>query len=253
MGVHGGPKIAGKSDLVFAIDFASDRVTNAVDSVTGPVSKLNLNLDNGVSFTNTSTKRKRRAAQFDGTNDQLSFSEIILTPPWTSVAVFKITTSNATAAFRSTLFGNTSTSIPGFNVVYNDISSGNSRVRILTRYCNPSGTWTWFSSYIGPNGSSYVAPALQDAYWVNNIMHLTTTVSSDKIYRLYINGVLKQTIDRSTANDLDNGFRCNKIGAYGTASNPMSGNIYRTFVYNTELSSDQVFQNYTAIKNRFDL
>ena len=55
MGVHGGPKIAGKSDLVFAIDFASDRVTNAVDSVTGPVSKLNLNLDNGVSFTNTST------------------------------------------------------------------------------------------------------------------------------------------------------------------------------------------------------
>ena len=251
MGVHGGPKIAGKSDLVFAIDFASDRVTNAVDSVVGPVSKLNLNLDNGVSFTNTSTKRKRRAAQFDGTDDQLSFSEIILTPPWTSVAVFKITTSTATTAFRSTLFGHTSTSRTGWNRMYVDISGGNSSVRLLTRIRNSAGTWTSLSSYLGPYGSSYVSPALQDAYWVNKIIHLTTAVSASNTYNFYINGELKDTSARST--DLSQGFRCNKIGAYSTASNPMSGNIYRTFVYNTELSSDQVFQNYIAIKNRFDL
>ena len=251
MGVHGGPKIAGKSDLVFGIDFASDRITNAVDSVTGPVSKLNLNLGNGVSFTNTSTNRKRRAAQFDGTNDQLSFSEIILTPPWTSVAVFKITTSTATTAFRSTLFGHTSTSRTGWNRMYVDISGGNSRVRLVTRIRNSAGTWTSLSNYLGPYGSSYVAPALQDAYWVNKIIHLTTAVSASNTYNFYINGELKDTSARST--DLSQGFRCNKIGAYSTASQPMSGNIYRTFVYDTELSSDQVFQNYTAIKNRFDL
>ena len=251
VGVYGGPNIAGKSNLVLAVDFASDIVTNAVDAVVCPVSGLTLTLNNSPIFTNTVTNRKRRALQFDGTNQFLSFSETILTPPWTSVVVFKITTSTATTAFRSTLFGNTSTSRPGFNVVYNNISSGKSRVRLLTRYRNSSGTWAWFSSYIGPYGSSYVAPALQDAYWVNNIFHLTTTVSASKQYKFYINGELKQTLNRTT--DLDNGFRSNRIGVYGPTSLPMSGNIYRTFVYNTELTQDQITQNFNATRSRFGL
>lgn len=251
MGVHGGPRIVGKSDLVLALDFASERVTNAVDSVAGPVSKLDVSLNNSVSFTNTSTKRRRRALQLDGSDDFISFPEIILTPPWTSIAVFKITTSTETSAFRSTLFGNTSTARPGWSRIYVDLSGDNRRVRLLTRIQSSAGTWTHISSYLGPYGSSYVAPALQDAFWVNNIIHLTTTVSSSNTYKFYINGELKRTSNRSI--DLNNGFRCNKIGAYSTSSQPFKGNIYRTFVYDTELTQDQITQNYNAVRRRFDL
>jgi hypothetical protein len=251
MGVYGGPKIV-KSDLVFGVDFASNIVTDASSTVIDPFGNRTLTLNNSPVFINTETNRRRRALNFDGTNSFLSFSEIILSPPWSSIAVFKIVQSTATTTFRSTLFGNTSTSRPGFNVVYNDVdASNNSRVRILTRYFRNDSTYQWFSSYIGPYGSSYVAPALQDAYWVNNIIHLTTTVSASNQYKFYLNGELKQTLTRTT--DLDNGFRCNRIGIYGTTSLPMSGNIYRTFVYDKELSASEIQQNFNATRGRFGI
>jgi hypothetical protein len=192
-----------------------------------------------------------KSVSLDGTNSQLTFNEINIQPPWTSIIIFKTFKTTANTGFRQTLFGNTSTSRPGWNRLYSDISSGNSRTRLLTRYRNSSGTWTDFSSYIGPYVSSYVSPSLQNSFWVDNVIHLTTTVSSDKIYRIYINGVLRVSINRSSANDLDNGIRVNRIGVYSSASQPFGGNIYLSSLYDKELSSNEVFENFNAFSGRF--
>ena len=204
-----------------------------------------------VNDTNVESNEFFKSVSLDGTNSQLTFNEINIQPPWTSIIIFKTFKTTANTGFRQTLFGNTSGSRPGWNRLYSNISSGNSRIRLLTRYRNSGGSWASFNSYIGPYGSSYVSPSLQNSFWVDNVIHLTTTVSSDKIYRIYINGVLRVSINRSSANDLDNGIGVNKMGVYSSTSQPFGGNIYLSSIYDKELSSDEVFENFNAFSGRF--
>ena len=191
---------------------------------------------------------------FDGVDDVVNISEINLQPPWTQSIVYKNLESTSTIAFRAAIHGNTSTSRPGFIRVYNDIIDDTSSIRILLRYRNSSGTWSNFSDYVGPNGSSYVPFSQQDDFWVNRIMFLSITCSSNFIYNYYIDGNLVFTRNRSTSNDLDNGLGVNMIGARGTGTTePLNGNIYSSIFYNRELTAQEIKQNFNAVRGRFGL
>lgn len=254
MGAYSGPNIRKVSNIEFGVDFASDKVVIDENSVQNVFGDQTLTLVNSPDLINTESKITRRGMSFEGTSSRIQLSQpISLQPPWTSTAVFKILNTTATTAFRSTIFGVPNTSVPGFYRVYNDVRAddGAVRVRILTRYLNPTGTWSSFSSYVGPYGSSYVSAALQDEFWVDNILHLTTTMSSNLVLRVYLNGVLRHTQTRTTSGDQDLGFYFDRLGVRSTSSESLTGIIYRAFLYNTEFSPDAIQQNFIAMRNRF--
>lgn len=249
-GIAGGPNIS-RDGIVLWMDAADieEVVPNTIADLSGN--------DNDVQLLNDVILKERNngAIRLDGTDSHLRpTTEINLQPPWTQRIVYKNLESTSTTAFRAAVHGNSSTSRPGYIRIYNDISGSTSRIRIILRYRNNASSWASFSDYVGPFGSSYVSFAQQDAFWVDRIMDLTITCSANNIYRYYIDGQLVFTRNRSTSGDVDNGLRINRIGARGNGSTePLNGFIYISKFYDTELSVDEVEQNYNAIRFRFGL
>lgn len=248
MGTNYSPKIV-TENIVLYFDAANPKSYPGSGTSIIDISRNNNNgtLTSGVSF----ESENKGSIRLSASSHRIEFSQVNLSPPWTTQITYKNLNSTATTASRSTLFGHSSSSNPGWQRIRVDVSGGNSRVRLQTYYQNSSETWTSFSQYIGPHGSSYVAPALQDAFWVNRIITITITVSENNIYRVYIDGALMQTINRSSSGDLNNGLTVNRLGVYGSTSYPLNGNIYSAIIYNKELTEEEVMQNYLAIKNRF--
>jgi hypothetical protein len=249
MGVYAGPDVV-ENGLVLALDAGNSKSYPGSGTTWTDLSGNGNDgtLVNGVGYSGD----KLGSLVFDGVDDVVNISEINLQPPWTQSIVYKNLESTSTIAFRAAIHGNTGTSRPGFIRVYNDIIDDTSSIRILLRYRDSSGTWRNFSDYVGPNGSSYVPFSQQDDFWVNRIMFLSITCSSNFIYNYYIDGNLVFTRNRSTSNDLDNGLRVNMIGARGTGTTePLNGNIYSSIFYNRELTAQEIQQNYNATKSRF--
>jgi hypothetical protein len=80
--------------------------------------------------------------------------------------------------------------------------------------------------------------------------------ASQKIV-MYINGVLDNNTYSSTTNTANVASTSLWIGSNRsgttTPSFPFTGNIYNVHIYNRALSSQEVLQNYNALKSRFNL
>jgi hypothetical protein len=193
-----------------------------------------------------------RKINFNGTTAYINYPEIYSAPPWTSIVTFKQLESSANTSFRQTFFGHTSTAVGGWQRLYVDINATPlSRVRWLTRYQNSTPTWTDFSAYIGPSGSSYVASSTQDAYWKDNVFSIITTISESKLFQIYLNGVLKYSTQRST--DANNEFKSNKFGAYSTSSVPNNSEIINCSVYNKYFTQADVDYTMSLFRARYGI
>ena len=92
---------------------------------------------------------------------------------------------------------------------------------------------------------SYGWPLGVDA---NNINIYTITLNSTG-QTIYVNGQLKNTINQAyTAS-----FNSITLGVRGSGGNIWDGQCYSFFMYNRELSSQEIAQNYNAQKARFGL
>jgi hypothetical protein len=213
------------------------------------------------SLINSPTYRDRRThrSRFE-LRGIASGTHLLLTPainfpfPWTKRIVFINTASTATTDFRVSLTGDPSTSRAGYIRLFNDIIDNTARVRFLFRYRNSAGTWSSHSDYVGPFGSDYVPFAQQDAYWVNNIIDLTVTMSSNQVYRYYINGSQVGSRSRTTSGDLNNELNISMIGARATGTTEtLQGSIYLAQFYNIELTATQIQNEFNSSRWRFGL
>jgi hypothetical protein len=235
-----------QSNLLLYYDFYNPRSWNG----TGTVYDLSGNSNNGTVI--GSPTLVNRTIDFSGMTGYINYSEVYSNLPWTSVVTFKQLESSANTSFRQTFFGHTSTSVGGWNRLYVDINATpQSRVRWLTRYQNSASTWTDFSAYIGPSGSSYVDSSIQDAYWKDNFFSIITTISEDKLFQIYLNGVLKYSTQRSV--DTNNEFRSNKFGAYSTSTLPIDSQVINCSVYNKYFTQEDVDHTMSLYRARYGI
>ena len=249
MGTNYSPKIV-TENIVLYFDAANPKSYPGSGTSITDISRNNNNgtLTSGVTY----ESENKGSIRLNASTHRIEFPEVNLSPPWTTQMTYKNLNSTANTNANMTLFGHTSANNPGWHRIRTQLVEGNSRVRLQIWYQNPSGGWSSLSQYMGPHGSSYVDPALQDEFWINRIITITITVSENNIYRFYMNGELIQTRNRSSSGDQNNGLTVNRLGVYGSTSYPLNGNIYSAIIYNKELTEEEVMQNYQAIKNRFN-
>lgn len=101
-----------------------------------------------------------------------------------------------------------------------------------------------FSSYLG--GSDLYLSSLSNPT-TGTIYHLHIKYESGVLHIGY-NGVWYQSSTKSIDENADGGFR---IGSGKNTSQAVDGNFYCVRLYNRALSSDEILQNYNALKNRF--
>jgi Concanavalin A-like lectin/glucanases superfamily len=190
---------------------------------------LSANLNNGTIATaamanTTSTPKK---FTFNGTTgNNVSFVSSKFNVPYTGKTVMvaaKMDANFGTNQFRA-LFGNTGTR--NFNLyIYNNGSS----------YQIHFSAGSWGLSDVVPlvTGQWYVFAATQDA---NNI-------------RYYVNGVLVGTTTSAPLYQ----YQSSTNEFLGNADNYWYGDINTALIYNRGLSTDEIVQNYNALKSRFGL
>ena len=114
---------------------------------------------------------------------------------------------------------------------------------------------TGFSLQIGPN--QRIAAMVSGAYlrtsWTPSTgvwYHIVSTHrSSDNLNVLYVNGVEENTLTRSITYSSN---AITTIGLFYTGGSlPFSGKMFGVRSYNRALTSDEVLQNYNAVKSRF--
>jgi hypothetical protein len=235
-----------QSNLLLYYDFYNPICYNGSSSVYD----LSGNGNNGSIIGNPTLSNRR--ISFNGTTAYINYNQVQCNPPWTSVVTFKQLQSSANTSFRQTFFGNTSTAAGGWSRLHVDINTTPaSRVRWLTRFQNSAGNWTDFSAYIGPSGSSYVAASIQNSYWQNGFFSIITTISENKLFQIYLNGVLKYSTQRST--DINNEFRSNKFGAYSTSTSPNNSEIVNCSVYNKYFTQRDVDHTMSLYRARYGI
>lgn len=111
--------------------------------------------------------------------------------------------------------------------------------------------------YIGAkltNGSYFYSCVSSFTPSINTIYNVYATYNSTTFtYKLYINGILDNTQIASFGNVIFP-TQMIQIGASdATAANLLQGSIYTTQIYNRELSSTEILQNYNALKGRYGL
>jgi hypothetical protein len=237
-----------KSNLVMLYDFGNPICFNGSGTEVRDISGNGYNgqIENG------SPTLSNKKLDFSGLSAYISYDEISLDPPWTSVVVFEQLESSATTSMRQTFFGHTSTSRAGWNRLYLDTSGSNRRVRWITRYQRSSdGAWTEFSSYIGPSGSSYVDPSIQDAFWLNKTFTIITTIDSNYLFSIYLNG--EQSYQTQRGSDLSNKMQTNKFGAYGSTSQPFKSNLIAASIYDKALNQNEVRLMHQLYSGRYGI
>ena len=97
----------------------------------------------------------------------------------------------------------------------------------------------------------------------NTILSLNTIYNAavtkplgSEFYTFYLNGIADGTNtwtggSYTTTNTVLNGS--SKIGGDGSSNLYLKGNLYNMQIYNRALSSQEILQNYTAMKTRFGL
>jgi hypothetical protein len=166
---------------------------------------------------------------FDGTNDYVALSEGGLSFP----------NDNADFTCEVVLSLDDITSDQVFFQQENGSGTGRSWI-----FYRSSANPPVFSSYLG--GSENELNSLNNPS-TNTIYHLHVKYESGTLHIGY-NGVWYQSYTKSIDENANGGFR---IGSGKSTSAPIDGNIYCVRVYNKALTSDEILQNYNALKNRF--
>jgi hypothetical protein len=214
-----GPNIV-KDGLILSLDAANSKSYSGSGTTWNDLSGNNNNgtLINGPTF-GTDNNGK---FNFDEANDYvlINNSTLLPTTAYTKIAAFRPESSTA-----------------------NIISGGGDGQHAFWM----AGTSTHLHS--GHNGNwstvSYSPGNMLNQWWIGAVTFNIVTG-----WVLFLNG---QQVSTSSNTSTFTGGNVVRIGAYTNAANLFDGDISQVLIYNRALSSQEILQNYNAIKSRFGL
>ena len=243
----GGPNII-TDGLVFAVD-AADKLSYPGSGTTWKDLSGNGNdgtLTNGPTF----DSGNGGSIVFDGANDYVTFGDNPLfnfgTNNFTLQYAYK---SSYTGAQGKQVIGKTNgggaSSTYGWLVVSFTTEIGFAAASV-------GGSWGSAGTYIKKTTGANV----NDGNWYIITISVDKSLSDVKIYK---NQILQNlTIwagsggDLSTVGNISNSLDM-RLGIESDNAYPYSGNISNTYIYNRALTSQEITQNYNALKSRFNL
>lgn len=230
-----------KSGLVLSLDAADSGSYTANSNTWFDISDANNNgtLINGPTFSSANGG----SLVFDATNDHISIGSqnIVGTgnAPFTVEMWFNNNRTYASGAY--TMLCRVKQDSEFFTVIY-----------------NPSGTYNVYSTF---RGFTQFGTPVTNSDFINKwiCLHAVYTggnKNSASSYKTYINGTLIATGTNNFGTAGGTGSNCNIIGADGSSGCNVTGgyhggnfSVYR--LYNRELTSTEVTQNFNAIRNRY--
>jgi len=125
----------------------------------------------------------------------------------------------------------------------------NNKIRLRQMQQNPDGEGGW--SYPNVNLDT------SDTYGIGTY-HIVGTFSKTEGFKLYVNGELKASDATNLPFNLSGNRGINHIGLYKSSNsttyeNHLDGKLHIVRCYNSALPSEEVKQNYNAVKSRFGL
>ena len=170
---------------------------------------------------------------FDGTDDWSSHSSVSTAWPVTMSCWVKLDSFVNQPTFMAQSDVSASNQFFGFAHI---LDSGNDILRI----------YNYNASYNDARGTTVISTG----QWY----HVTAVFESDTSKKLYLNGVLEATLTTNTA--FPTGIDTMSLSSFqrgGSLSSGgyLDGNIACAMVHNKALSTDEILQNYNALKNRF--
>ena len=219
MGVSAGPYVVRDASLILELD-ATDRNSYISGStIWNDVSGTGNNglLVNGPAFSSTNLG----TIVFDAVDDYInvnSFANILSSTAYTKISWFYINSykfniiSGGTSAQHAFWLGGT-----------NKLNAGH------------NGSWSTVVS----------TTSLALNTWYFGAVTFNTTSG----WKLYVNGIQESTSANTTTFSGTGGVL---IGAYDLAANLFDGRISIASIYNRVLSDQEIFQNYNALKSRFN-
>lgn len=173
---------------------------------------------------------------FDG-NDRISgpnSSSLMLTTNFTLDAWVKRTSTQSTEQVIMAKNGDTSPWV-GWELMFGTDNT----IRLWTSGSAGNG-WTAFSH------------SITDLLWNNITVTFYGTAGSTGTALLYVNGIQKATMSNKITPGTPS-LRIFEIGCIRANSRFLSGGIASAKVYNTTLTSQEILQNYNALKGRYGL
>jgi hypothetical protein len=116
-------------------------------------------------------------------------------------------------------------------------------------YVSVSSNVNWRFIFRESDGTARLFAAYTTPTLVNNWNNATIVVTSDRVIKLYVNGVYKSSVTPTSSL-----FNISRIaGGYksGTNTNPFFGSMAQFKIYNRALTDAEVLQNYNTIKTRY--
>ena len=238
MGIDVGP-IEITDGLVFHIDAGNTRsYSGSGITAYSLVNTFNLSLNNGVGITSSNLG----TFVFDGTNDSITSSNYNI--PYNNNAEFSIEVVckfNSNPNSYQTIF------------LYGD--SGQNQGFILSKAKSSYNNGHIYGGVISNSVGIYAGSTLTgDQLVALGFAHYTITFSKPSsvfVVKLYINGDLNNTNTTAISTYTISGLNFFGISSGGSYSEFVNGNIAFFKFYNRALTSQEIFQNYTATKGRY--
>ena len=228
MGIDVGP-IEVTDGLVFQIDAGNTRSYSGSGITVNVLAGFGGTLVNGVGFTSSNFG----SFVFDGTNDFINLGNNISNSysALTIESIFKVGITNKKQAILSTY----SNSIGwGLEILDNTLS-------------NKFNFFGFASAGIVTGLQSSSSAVLNQTYNVSAVFSGSSSVN------IYVNGILESTLGTSLSSFSKNSSANLQIGDDPETGQSIyfQGNIYQVKFYNRALTSQEIFQNYTATKGRY--
>jgi hypothetical protein len=229
MGVTGGPNIV-DDGLVFCLDAASNKAypgsgTSSTELIGRNVGTLTngvgLSSDGGGSF------------EFDGTNDYITFGDLELITSTFSISAW----------FRASSTQND----PSYPTIVSKDAAGTFGNWIMT---GPSNGYYIRFGYYGSDGQKELSNTSYSDLTSNEWVHYCGTWDGSSNLYLYRNGIQIKSTTTATGTLVTNNNPL-LIGNRSATSGYFTGKIAIVQIYNKELTSSEVIQNYNSKKSRF--
>ena len=237
MGVYGGPEVA-EDGLVLCLDAGNPKSYPGSGTTWTDLSGNNNHgtLVNGVSY----TENNRGALVFDGSNDYISTQNYDLDFGTQSFSLCALVNSNSISSAQKIINKGQSTSFPSGTVGYS------------IRFFNSAAR---FSVWDGTNLANISSSTLQSNTWYHIVgVCNRTTGSSD----LYINGLLINSANIQSLGSIsipEAELTIGNLGrgSYGVDNEFFNGKLSNVQIYNKILTSQEVQQNFNALRGRFGI
>jgi hypothetical protein len=165
-----------------------------------------------------------------GNNSNLDISGAITMDAWIKVSTV--------ASIQEILVKANSAGSIGLSSYGIDVNSGGSIIGIL--YSPSVGDiYTTASQYIYTGN------------WYNVVLTWDGSTNTSNNVNINVNNVLAQSFTKSDT--LDSNTQVMTIGAIQSAGNPLHGNIGAVKIYNRTLTSNEIQQNFNALRGRYGL